>query len=215
MKEQAVHKRDAERTREKLVTCAERLFVKSGYHAVGVDEIAAAANVNKRMIYVYFGSKRALYDEVIGRIFSKIDALDLPRIEIIEDYREKLSSMLNLYFSFLSENPNFVRLLSWEKLYADKESIKCLVTQVNRVLHHVFELLKQGAEQGKIRPDVDIRYLASNINSLFIGFYSNKVLSEEVWGQAFTAEQNQENIIANMIRLIFDGALVSCPPEKE
>ena len=208
-------KRDAEKTRARLVQCAEQLFTKSGYHAVGVDEIAAAAQVNKRMIYAYFGSKRGLYDEVIGRIFSRIDTLDLQRIERIENYREKLASVLKVYFSFLNENPNFVRLLSWEKLYADKESIKSLALQVNRVLRQLFEILKQGAAQGKIRSDVDIRFLASNINSLFIGFFSNRVLSEEVWGESFTAVGNRENLIENMIRLVFDGALVCCEPVKE
>jgi AcrR family transcriptional regulator len=209
MPKPTLQKRDAERTKEKLITCAEQFFVKKGYHAVGVDEIAAAARVNKRMIYAYFGSKRKLYDELISRIFSRIDALDFGRIEKISDYREKLASMLNLYFSFLNDNPNFVRLLSWEKLYVDKESIQYLVAQVNRVLRNLFELLKQGEEQGEIRPDVDIRYLASNINSLFIGFFSNKVLSEEVWGESFTAEQNNEKIINNMICLVLDGALAS------
>ena len=205
-------KRDAEKTRAKLLSCAEQLFVKKGYDTVGVDEIASAARVNKRMIYVYFGSKRKMYDEVIGRIFSKIDDLDLQRIEQIEDYREKLFAMLTLYFSFLKENPNFVRLLSWEMLYAEKESLKYLAAQANRVLRHLFEFLREGEKQGKIRPNVDIRCLASNINSLFIGLFSNKVLSEEVWGEAFTADQNQKNIIENMIRLIFDGALVSREP---
>lgn len=209
MSQPTAQKRDAERTKERLIVCAEQLFVKKGYHAVGVDEIAAAARVNKRMIYAYFGSKRKLYDELMGRTFSRIDALDLQRIERISNYREKLASMLKLYFSFLNDNPNFVRLLSWEKLYVDKESIKYLAAQVDRVLRRLFELLKQGAEQGEIRSDVDILCLASNINSLFIGFFSNKVLSEEVWGESFTAEENNEKIIENMIRLVFDGALAS------
>ena len=209
MPQSSPKKRDAERTREKLVSCAERLFVKTGYHAVGVDEIAAAARVNKRMIYVYFGNKRKLYEAVIERIFSKIDNLDLSTVEKIESYREKLSTILRMYFIFLNENPNFVRLLSWEKLYADKQSIKYLAAQVNRVFKHLFEILKRGVDEGEIRPDIDVQYLASNINSLFIGFFSNRVLSEQVWGRAFSAEKNNERIVENMLRVVFDGALVS------
>ena len=207
MPQQQPKKRDAEKTKEKLVLCAERLFVKKGYHAVGVDEVAAAAHVNKRMIYVYFGDKRKLYEAVIDRIFSKIDKLDLSKYETIDDYREQLSAVLKIYFSFLDDNLNFVRLLSWEKLYADKESIQYLASQVNGVLKYLFEILKQGVEKGAIRPDIDIQYLASNINSLFIGFFSNKVLSEAVWGHEFTDQKNNDRIVENMLRMVFDGVL--------
>src|ERR1700754_1588631 len=42
---------------------ATRLFLRSGFDAVGVDEIAAAAEVSKRTLFKYFPSKE---DLVIG-----------------------------------------------------------------------------------------------------------------------------------------------------
>ncbi len=58
-------KRDAKAARKRLLREAEKLFVIKGYHVVTVDEIASKSKLNKRMIYVYFGSKEKLYSEVL------------------------------------------------------------------------------------------------------------------------------------------------------
>ena len=45
-----------------------------GFDAAGVDRIAARARVNKAMIYYHFGSKRALYIEVLRDMFRAVGA---------------------------------------------------------------------------------------------------------------------------------------------
>ena len=58
-----LRQRQAQRTREEIQDAATRLFLASGFHAVSVDEIAAAAEVSKRTLFKYFPSKE---DLVIG-----------------------------------------------------------------------------------------------------------------------------------------------------
>lgn len=58
-----LRQRQAQRTREAIQDAATRLFLASGFYAVGVDEIAAAAEVSKRTLFKYFPSKE---DLVIG-----------------------------------------------------------------------------------------------------------------------------------------------------
>jgi AcrR family transcriptional regulator len=58
-----LRQRQAQRTREAIQDAATRLFLASGFHAVSVDEIAAAAEVSKRTLFKYFPSKE---DLVIG-----------------------------------------------------------------------------------------------------------------------------------------------------
>ena len=53
-------------TRDAILVAGSRAFAGRGYSGTTVDEIAGAAGVNKRMIYHHFGSKRALYDEIVG-----------------------------------------------------------------------------------------------------------------------------------------------------
>src|SRR5918999_5244100 len=47
-------------------------FSELGYDAAGVDRIAAKARVNKAMLYYHFGSKLALYVEVLRDMFRAV-----------------------------------------------------------------------------------------------------------------------------------------------
>jgi AcrR family transcriptional regulator len=52
--------------REEIVRAARRLFARSAYSAVSVAEIAKAAGASASLVIFYFGSKHALYLEVLG-----------------------------------------------------------------------------------------------------------------------------------------------------
>ena len=66
---------DRAATRARLLTSARRLFSGGGYGEVGVREIAGAAGVNAALINRYFGSKLALFTEVVGDNFTIGDLL--------------------------------------------------------------------------------------------------------------------------------------------
>ncbi len=46
--------------RDQLIQTAVKLFAKNGFHATGVDTIAAESGVTKRTLYAHFGSKEEL-----------------------------------------------------------------------------------------------------------------------------------------------------------
>lgn len=54
------------KVKEKIARHALKLFVKKGYAGASVSEIARASGVTKPTIYYYFGSKRGLYESLIG-----------------------------------------------------------------------------------------------------------------------------------------------------
>ncbi len=58
-------------TSQRLLDAAERLFADTGYDAVSVREIAAAAAVNVAAINYHFGGKAALYDAVLARVMAR------------------------------------------------------------------------------------------------------------------------------------------------
>lgn len=54
-----------ERTRACIVACASALFWQRSFHAVSVDQVAEAAEVNKATVYRYFADKRDLAGAVV------------------------------------------------------------------------------------------------------------------------------------------------------
>jgi AcrR family transcriptional regulator len=52
-------KRDAEGTRRRILAAATDQFTTHGLAGARIDAIARAANTNERMLYYYFGAKKA------------------------------------------------------------------------------------------------------------------------------------------------------------
>jgi TetR/AcrR family transcriptional regulator len=59
----------AGQTREAILAAARHEFAARGYAGARVDRIAAAARVNKAMIYYHFASKEGLYHAMLREIF--------------------------------------------------------------------------------------------------------------------------------------------------
>jgi AcrR family transcriptional regulator len=58
--------RNAAATRDAILISARQAFARAGYDGVGVREIAAGAGVTAMLVNRYFGSKEALFAEVIA-----------------------------------------------------------------------------------------------------------------------------------------------------
>jgi AcrR family transcriptional regulator len=59
-------------TRQALFDAAAREFALHGFAGASVDRIAAAARLNKAMIYYHFGSKARLYSDILHDMFSAV-----------------------------------------------------------------------------------------------------------------------------------------------
>ena len=64
--------RSSEASHAAIFGAAAEEFSERGFEAGGVDRIAAKARVNKAMLYYHFGSKRALYIEVLRDMFRAV-----------------------------------------------------------------------------------------------------------------------------------------------
>lgn len=116
--------RDVEASRAAALDAAEELFAANGFHATSVQQIAERAGISRGMPNYLFGSKEDLYRAVLDRF------RDAPR-EVVRRAREAamkggpddstaLQSVMDGFFDFLLERPNFVRLMQWESLYGGR-----------------------------------------------------------------------------------------------
>jgi AcrR family transcriptional regulator len=62
-----VRKRDAAATREALLQAAGTLFAERGFDRTTVRDIAKLAGVNQALLFRYFGSKEAVFEEVMAK----------------------------------------------------------------------------------------------------------------------------------------------------
>ena len=161
-------------TKQKILKAAEKAFAQKGLYGARVDEISEASETNKRMIYAYFGNKEGLYLAVLESVYSKMADSESKLLEKEVDCKESIQKVIYHYFSFLYENPEFVKIVMWENLneasffeHSDAAKIK------GSALELLEKKLKQGQEQGIFRENLDIKETAMTINMLCFSHFSN------------------------------------------
>lgn len=93
--------------RETILKAAERLFEANGFHAIGVEKLAAEAKVTKRTLYKHFGSKEGLIEAVLRRHHSKLmDRIRAHIAKVKVSGGQQLLACFDLYQAWFAE-PNF------------------------------------------------------------------------------------------------------------
>lgn len=204
--------RNPERTQRRILQAATRMFARRGYDGVPVDEIVAAAKVNKRMVYHYFGSKEGLYSEVLKGVFERLADFELRAFDLSETPEEMIVNVLRSYFRFLGENPEFVALLSWENLHQGRFVNKHPgLLSKNPVLERLNEAIGVGVETGVFHPRIDSKHLLVSLISLCFVYHANRfTLSLSVDLDLQSPEVLEEGL-GHAIDLVLNGLRARSP----
>lgn len=100
---------NAEVTKERILSAATAEFSACGIAGARVDRIAAAADCNKNLIYVYFHNKENLFNAVLGENLSRVYAEVFFTAEDLPGYAQRL-------FDYVMDNPALMRLEMWATL---------------------------------------------------------------------------------------------------
>ena len=168
------HYKKSEITREKILEVAEEHFAEKGFFGARVDEIADSANINKRMLYAYFGSKEGLYIAALMKTYERLAEYEK---QFIIDGIDPVSSIRNIVltsFRFLSQNPNFVRMLLWENLNSARAVPRDDLAKLKAPsLEYMREQIRRGKAQGIFRPDADEFHTVFSLMNLCFSYFSN------------------------------------------
>ena len=113
--------RDPEATKAALLDAAESVFLEKGFGNTSLTEVARKAKMTKSLIHHYFGSKDGLWVEVKRRRFSSYMERQLKMLQDQPATVGLLSDSFRLYFHYIKQNPEMVRLLAWIFLERDLE----------------------------------------------------------------------------------------------
>lgn len=170
-------KRNPEKTSQRILEAAMVEFAEKGLSGARVDTIAARANINKRMLYHYFGDKEALYVAVMEKAYEGIRTaereLDLGASPPVDAIRE----LIHFTFQYFVEHPEFIRLLNNENLHGARyirRSARILELHAPMV-GYIREVLERGVAEGTFRSGVDPVQLYISIAGLAYFYLSNSV----------------------------------------
>ena len=156
-----------EATRQDILAAAGILFMKKGYDATSVDDIADAANVAKGTLYYHFKSKdEVLLGLSIGylkRMSENVDArleIGEPPIDVLVDSLKTLARETQLY----KDLSRHFFLAMFSQL---KDQMECTYeTDPSSLPNIVTKIIRVAQERGEIDSSYDARDLGAMISGL-------------------------------------------------
>lgn len=94
--------------REQLLEAAAHLFADRGFHAVGIDDIGAAAGISGPGVYRHFSSKAALLESLCDRAMTRMlhGARGIPAA--YDDPHAALEALVDLHVAFAVEERSLI-----------------------------------------------------------------------------------------------------------
>lgn len=99
--------RNPQETQRKIMQAALEEFSNNGFHGARIDRVVKAADVNKRMVYHYFGDKEGLFKALMQTELKKIKEVEKSAptdslIRILNHWLENNEKTKNYYKLYLS-----------------------------------------------------------------------------------------------------------------
>jgi AcrR family transcriptional regulator len=163
--------RDPNATRARILAAAKVEFAKKGLGGARVDDIAARAKTNKRMLYHYFGNKEDLFRITLEDAYAEIRVAEAG-LEIEKDEPiTALKRLVRFTWSYYLANPEFITLVNSENLHKARhiKSSERMTEMSRPFVDRMRTLLERGARAKLFRKDLDP--VQVNITIAAIGYY--------------------------------------------
>jgi len=172
---------DGESTRVAILQAAERIFADEGLEGARTDAIAAAAGVNKALLYYYFRSKEGLYREVLEGYVADFNRKALEALSSEGSARAVLERYINLHFDFVAAHrhhgPLFQRMLM-----TDEKSWVRLARELGLPrMKAILKVIERGKRDGELR-QMDSFHIAISLVSLVVFYFSSAPVLRAVGG---------------------------------
>ena len=166
-----------EGTRSAILAAAEQIFAKAGMAGASTDAIAAAAGVNKALLYYYYKSKRGLYEAVVEDHFREFNRQALEVLAVPAAARAVLLRYVSLHFDFISTRQRYAAL--YQQLMTTRGwPLERLVRKYFVPRSNAFnKLLERGIRDGEFRR-TDPRHAAISVVGLIVFYFSSAPVLE-------------------------------------
>ena len=166
---------DSDKTQNQILSAAAEVIIRLGYDKTTMSDIADAAGLSRRTIYLYFKGKEELFfsicemgmkagDKEDGDLFTKKENAASDAEELFDNIRRRERGNDRVLLEMAVESTRNPRLR------------KAMHEHHLRVHDHVLEGLKKKMDEGFIRKDVDAAGLAIAFVALYDGLAVNRLI---------------------------------------
>jgi len=199
---------DPARTMANILEVASAEFAEKGLAGARIDEIAAATQTSKRMIYYYFGSKEGLYLAVLEEAYRRMRTIEAQLHLDGLPPEEALRRLVGFTFDHHFGNPAYIRLVMSENMERGMYLAQSRIIQELNVpaIQAIRDLYERGVAAGVFRPGLDPIDIHASISALTFFNVSNQHTFGLIFKRDFasprTLAARRDSIIEMVVRFV-------------
>jgi AcrR family transcriptional regulator len=164
--------RESAMRRADVITAASSIFAAKGFQGAQVAEIAAAAELSTRSLYLLFASKEEIYQEVIRSASEAVRDKVQVQVDAIDDPKEQLLTLIDSLFACFDEHADLLRLfadstqgLPWKVRQTLGEPSLHIFEQFTSWVIDIAESAQQQGYLGALDPEAVAIAITGTINT--------------------------------------------------
>lgn len=143
--------RDSVETRATILKAAERIYADCGLAGARTDAIAAAAGVNKALLYYYFRSKEGLYQAIVGTQLQQFQQQAREVLSTKGPAGPVLLRYVSYHFDFIGTHPHFPRIFQRMMMENDPALEQMIRDHSVPLTKLLMAVLERGMRSGEFR----------------------------------------------------------------
>jgi AcrR family transcriptional regulator len=167
--------------RDAVLAAAVTLFIRKGYDATSVDDIARSLGVTKSAVYHHVSSKEQLLADALDEALDELDATVDAATQADGPAVERLRTAVERSVEVLVAHQSAVTLLL--RVHGNSATEVAALTRRRRIDRALAGLVREAVDEGALRgdldPDVVSRLLFGMVNSLVEWYRSGGPVSSE------------------------------------
>lgn len=104
------------KTKEKIIEAARKLFSEKGFEGVSMEDIAQASGVRKSLIYYYFPSKEVLFEEIWMKVIDELENDVFSEVENEGSVVKIIKKLIKKYVEFAMNKEELSKLIARERM---------------------------------------------------------------------------------------------------
>jgi TetR/AcrR family transcriptional regulator len=176
-----VRKEKSDKTAERILTAARKIFAKKGYSGAHVDEIAELAGVNKATIYYQIGDKDTLYANVIHQVLGNTAQNIAEAVAKVDSPEEKLKAYINCIAANVDKNPDLPPIMMREVASGGATLPRVVIEDIASVLTILVGILEEGRKRGMFIETVPFLIHMMIIGTIVFYKKAQPIKEKQVW----------------------------------
>lgn len=210
-----VKRLDGLKTKDSILQAARRLFLRQGYHATGMREIAREAGISPGAVYNHFSSKEEILEELLIRnnlYGTMAEALSRARGGTVAELLENGFAEIMAALQDKTDFPLFVFIDVLE--FQGRHIGKLASDALPKLLAFFERFYAMGADRGEMRDVSPVLLLRTFVGMVLSSFIIENLIAALDLGQVRLLPLHVENWEQGMVDILLHGVLKELPDQK-